>query len=117
MAKRAAAAATDGEMRADTAERRIDDLYKAVYMRERIGEEFEGTVSSITSFGCFVTLANTCEGLVPISTLDGFVYDEGNVTLRSSADVIRIGDRVKICVEDADVSRGKLLFSLVEREQ
>ncbi len=115
MAKRAAAAATDGEMRADTAERRIYDLYKAVYMRDRIGEEFEGTVSSITSFGCFVTLANTCEGLVPISTLDGFIYDDGNVTLRSSADIIRIGDRVKICVEDADVSRGKLLFSITER--
>jgi ribonuclease R len=117
MAKRAAAAATDGEQRADTAERRIDDLYKAVYMRERIGEEFSGMVSSITSFGCFVTLPNTCEGLVPISTLDGFIYDEGNVTLRSSADVIRIGDTVTIRVEDADVSRGKLLFSITERAQ
>ena len=113
-AKRAAAAATDGECRADAAERRIDQLYKAIYMQSHLGEEFCGKISSITSFGCFVTLENTCEGLVPISALEGYIYDEGNVTLRCGTKVLHIADTVKITVAECDVSRGKLLFMPAE---
>lgn len=114
-AKRAAAAATDGELRAVVAERRIENLYKVIYMSDRIGELFPAVISSITSFGLFATLSNTCEGLIPISTIeDNYVYDESNITLRSAKDVLRIGEIITVRVEEADILRGKLRFSLVK---
>lgn len=115
-ARRAAAAATEGELRAVTAERRIEDLYKVIYMSEQVGELFSGTVTSITGFGMFVTLDNTCEGLVPISELDGvFSFDERNLTLRSRDVTYRIADRLTVRLEEANITRGKLRFSVIER--
>ena len=113
-ARRAARAATDTELRAVAAERRIEALYKVIYMTDFLGEEFEGTVSSITAFGMFVELENTCEGLVPISEMPGlFTYDERNVTLRHGGFAYRLGDRVRVRLEEADIIRGKLRFSVV----
>ena len=117
-AKRAAAAATEGELRAVSAERRIEDLYKVLFMADRVGESFEATVSSITSFGMFCTLDNTCEGLIPISELDGvFTFDERNLTLRSRHKTYRIADRITVCLEEANVVRGKLHFSVVNQQK
>jgi ribonuclease R len=114
-AGRAAAAATEAELRAVDAERRIENLYKVIYMSRYIGEEFDAAVSSVASFGIFCTLENTCEGLVPISDLPGmFFYDEGNVAMRSSSIVIRLGDAVRVRLEDADITEGRLRFSLVD---
>ena len=114
-ARRAAAAATDAELRALSAERRIENLYKVIYMEAFIGEEFDATVNSVTSFGFFAELPNTVEGLVPISELPGmFIYDEKNITLRSRDLTIRLGDRVRVRLEEADIIRGKLRFSLVD---
>ena len=61
------------ERLAEEAEREVDDLKKAEYMMDRIGEEFEGIISSVTSFGIFVELPNTVEGLVHINDLDFFI--------------------------------------------
>jgi len=114
-AKRAAVAATDGEIRAVNAERRIEDLYKVIYMSERVGEIFPATVSSITSFGMFCTLENTCEGLVPISEMPGvFAFDERNITLRSATMTYHIADSLFVRLEEANITRGKLRFSLVK---
>lgn len=116
-ARRAAAAATDGELRAIAAERRIENLYKVIYMSDKIGEVFPATVNSVTSFGLFATMDNTCEGLIPISELGGdFIYDEQNLTLRSTREILRTGQRIMIKVEEADILRGKLRFSLVSSE-
>lgn len=113
-AKRAAAAATEGELRAVGAERRIEELYKVIYMEKHIGEDFDAAVSSVTSFGVFCMLDNTCEGLIPISSLPGvFTYDEKNAMMRSRDFEIRIGDAVRVRLVEADVIRGKLRFSLV----
>ncbi len=113
-AKRAAAAATDAELRAVSAERRIENMYKALYMSSHIGEEFDATVNSVTSFGIFVVPENTCEGLVPISELDGnFVFDERTLTLRSAHTVFRLADRIRVRLEESDVLRGKIRFSVV----
>lgn len=113
-AKRAAAAATDAEIRAQNAERRIEGLYKVLYMKERIGEIFEASVSSVASFGIFATLENTCEGLIPMSTLDGsFAFDEKNLTVRDGKTFFRIGDKISVRLEEADISQGKLRFSLL----
>jgi ribonuclease R len=114
-ATRAAAAATEGELRAISAERKIEELYKVIYMSDRVGEEFYATVNSITSFGMFCTLENTCEGLVPISELDGvFSFDERNLILRSRYKTYHIADRVRVRLEEANITRGKLRFSVIE---
>lgn len=113
-AKRAAAAATEGELRAIAAERKIEDLYKCVYMSRFIGEEFEGRISSVTSFGLFVMLENTCEGLVPMSELPfGCRYDEKNVSISGRGFVFRLGERIRVRVEECDTSEGKIRFSIV----
>ena len=113
-ARRAAAAATDAELRALSAERRIEDLYKVIYMEKFLGDEFDATISSVTSFGFFAELENTVEGLVPISSLPGvFIFDEKNVTLRSRDVIFKLGDRVRVRLEEADLIRGKLRFSVV----
>lgn len=113
-ARRAAAAATEAELRALSAERRIENLYKVIYMENFMGEEFDAIITSVTSFGFFAELENTCEGLVPISELPGlFIFDEGNITLRSRDVTYKLGDLVRVRLEEADVIRGKLRFSVV----
>ena len=113
-AKRAAVAATDAELRALGAERRIESLYKTLYMSRFIGEEFDAVVCSITSFGMFAELENTCEGLIPISEMPGlFVYDEGNRNLRAGSMIYRLGDKIRVRLEETDMIRGKLRFSLL----
>ena len=112
-AKRAAAAASDAELRAMNAERRIEDMYRALYLSDKIGEVFDAKVSSVTSFGMFCELDNTCEGLVPISDMDGmFVFDEKNLSLASRDKVYRLGDEVRVRVLECDVNNGKVRFSL-----
>ena len=113
-AKRAAAAASEAELRALAAERRIDNLYKVIFMQDRIGEEFDAVVSSITSFGLFCMPDNTCEGLVPISELGAvFSFDEKNLALRSRDVIYRLGDKLRVRLEEADIIRGKLRYSIV----
>ncbi len=115
-AKRAAAAATDAELRAEEAERRIENLYKAIYMSDHLGEEFFATVSSVTGFGIFCELQNTCEGLIPISELDGdFFFDEKTLTIRSHDMSYHIADSLTVLLEEVDIIRGKLRFSIVEK--
>ena len=114
-ARRAAAAATEGELRALGAERRIEDLYKTIYMSDRVGEEFSAVINSITSFGMFVSLDNTCEGIVPISELAGvFSFDERNLTLRSKYKTYHIAEKIRVRLEEANVSKGKLRFSVID---
>ena len=113
-AKRAARAATETELRALTAERRIENLYKVLYMSDHIGQTFDATVSSITSFGMFCELENTCEGLVPISEMPGlFIFNEKDLTLRHGSLIYRLGDTVRVRLEEADMTRGKLRFSII----
>lgn len=116
-ARRAAAAATEGELRAISAERRIEDLYKVIYMSDHVGESFPARINSITGFGMFATLDNTCEGLIPISTLPGvFTFDEKNLAMRSRYVTYRIADEIMITVEEASVTRGKLRFAISNEE-
>ena len=113
-AKRAARAASETELRALGAERKIENLYKTIFMSQYIGKIFDATVSSVTSFGMFCELDNTCEGLIPMSEMPGlFIFNEEDLTLRCGKLLYRIGDKVKIRLEEADVIRGKLRFSLI----
>ena len=106
---------SDNEIKAVHAERDIDDLYKAVYMRDRIGEEYEAVICSVTSFGFFAKTENLCEGLVPIDSLgSGFYFDKDNYTLSRGKTVYRLGQRVKIKVEDVDISSRQVNFYLIK---
>ncbi len=114
-ARRAAVAATDAELRAVSAERRIEELYKAIYMRGKVGESFSAVVSSVASFGIFAMLDNTCEGLIPLEEMRGyFVYDEKNMCVRSGDASYRVGDRIKVRLEEVDMARCKLRFAIVD---
>lgn len=113
-AEQAAESSNEGELRAVGLERAIDDLYKAMYMSGREGEEFDGVVSSVTSFGMFVSLPNTVEGLVPISSLDGyFVFDERALTLSGNRTVYRLGTPVRVRLTRSDIVRRRIDFVLV----
>ncbi len=112
-AARAAAAATDGELRATEAERRIEELYKALYMRNFIGTVFDATVTSVAACGLFCTLDNTCTGLLPVESLgDVYMFDEPTLTLRSRSHMYRIGDKLSVRLVHVDVSGGKLQFAV-----
>ena len=114
-AKRAAIAASDCELRALGAERQIEALYKTLYMSSFIGETFSSVVTSVTKFGLFVELENTCEGLIPTSELGGYyIYDEVYKTLSNGSLTYRIGDVLQVTVENADISSRTVNFSLAE---
>ena len=113
-ADRSAKESSENELRALYAERGIDDLYKAIYMKDRLYKEYDATICSVTSFGFFAKTDKLCEGLVPIGTLDGhFYFDESNLVLSSGKKSYRLGDRVKIKVVEADVTARRVTFALV----
>lgn len=111
-------AANNGEVRALNAERAIDDVYKAYFMKDRVGEEFDGIIVSVTSFGFFAELDNTCEGLVPISTLGGIgFYDESHMKLTDAyGNSYKVGEKVRVCIDEVDIATGKMTFSFIEKE-
>lgn len=104
------------EQEATLAEREADDLLKARYMRDRIGRKYSGVVSSVTSWGMYVTLENTVEGLVHIASMDDYYdYDRERSQLVGigSRNVFRLGDRVRIQVDSVDLDRSEINFVLV----
>ena len=110
--------ASDCEQNATKAERESEAMKMAEYMEQKIGEEYEGIVSSITNFGMFVELENTVEGLVRFENMkdDYYIYDEIRKTLigKDSKKTYKLGDKVKIRVIYADKSTRKIDFELVE---
>jgi ribonuclease R len=106
------------ERRADEASRDVEAWLKCKYMREHLGEEFSGVVSSVTSFGIFVTLdAMFVEGLVHITELGGeyFKYDELRQELRGERTGMRyaLGSRVKVQVSRVDLDGRRIDFRLM----
>ncbi|MCC0566133.1 ribonuclease R [Brevibacillus borstelensis] len=99
------------------AERETDDLKKAEYMLERVGEEFEGVISGVTSFGIFVELPNTIEGLVHVSFLtdDYYHYHEKAYALigERTGKQFRIGDVVQVRVSNVNVDERAIDFEIV----
>lgn len=109
------------ERLAQEAEREVDDLKKAEYMQERIGEEFSAIISSVTSFGLFAELPNTIEGLIHITALDDdyYIYDEAHLCLigERTKKVYRLGDEVKVKCTRVDIDNREVYFDLIEEEQ
>ena len=106
------------ERRAEEAEREVEDMKKAQYMSDKIGEKFEGIISSLTSFGIFVQLENTIEGLIHFSNMldDYYNFDEENYYIigERSKKIYRLGDTVKIEVVGADPLKRKIDFAFAD---
>ena len=106
---------SETEKNAEEAERDVDDLFKAVYMKDHLGEEYEGTISGVTNFGFFVELDNTIEGLVRIESLppDSYLFFEKSLKLKGNSHVYCLGDKVKVKVVASNVFDRKIDFILV----
>ena len=108
---------SEREREAELAERDVKDIYKARYMEDRVGEEFVGIVSSVTSFGMFIELDNTVEGLVRLADMndDYYIFDENTFTIlgERTKKMYRIGDVVKIRVEKVNVDFKEIDFKLL----
>ena len=99
-------------------EREVEDMKMAEYMESHIGEEFEGMISSVTSFGMFVELDNLVEGLVPLRDMpDFFVYDEERMTLTGEKSHVKysIGERVLVKVVRASKEDKTIDFEIVKK--
>ena len=100
-------------------EREVDDMKKAEYMMNHIGEEYDGIISSVTSFGMFVELENLIEGLIRIEDLpnDNYVYDEATFSIRGDKNKrgYRLGDKVRIKVVQANKEAKTIDFVLAKQ--
>ena len=109
---------SERERTATKVEREAEDIKKAEYMENKIGEEYEGIISSVTNFGIFVELENTVEGLVRYETLgdEYFIYNEERREAigEQTHKVYKIGDKVKIRVSDANKLLRRIDFEIIE---
>lgn len=109
---------SEREKVATKAERDSEDMKKAEFMQDKIGQEYEGIVSSVTQFGIFVELENTVEGLIRFENLGNeyFIYDEDRKRLigENSNKVYKIGDKVEIRVISANKLLRQIDFEIVE---
>ena len=110
---------SQAERRADDAERELMEWKKVKFMEDRVGEDFDGLIVSVTKFGLFVELADLfVEGLVPISTLteDRYTYHENTKQIigQRSRRVFSLGDQVRVLVDRIDPVQKKIQFALLE---
>ena len=109
------------ERRADDAEHDVEKMKKTQYMSGHIGEEFDGVISGITSWGIYVELPNTIEGMVRINSLrgDSFHYDEshyemvGDVTKKT----YKLGEKLRVVCTATDVIQRTIDFDIVEEDK
>lgn len=111
---------SEREVAATNAERDVDDMKMAEYMESHIGEEYEGIISSVTSFGFFVELPNLVEGLVHISNIPGDYYEYIPELLslvgKSTKKTYRIGDKIKVLVAGASKETAQIDFEIVREK-
>ena len=110
------------ERRADEASRDVEAWLKCMFMRERLGEDYGGTVSTVTSFGLFVQLDGLyVEGLIHITELGGdyFKFDEARQELRGERTGVRytVGERVRVQVSRVDLDSRKIDFRIAREGQ
>ena len=106
------------ERRADEAEREVEKLKKVQYMKKFINHEFEGVISGITSWGMYVELPNTVEGMIGVASIKGdyFYYDEEKYQMigEHTKKTFNLGQTVRVVVMNADMLTKTIDFELVE---
>ncbi|MBO5209549.1 MAG: ribonuclease R [Lachnospiraceae bacterium] len=104
------------ERRADEAERETDKLKKAEFMEQHIGEIYEGVISGVTSWGIYVELPNTIEGMIHVSKLPGdyYYYDENAYEMvgQDTGKKYRLGEQIKIQVDGVERLTRTIDFSI-----
>lgn len=109
------------ERRAEEAERETVKLKKAQYMQKHLNEIYEGVISGVTSWGFYVELDNTVEGLVHVSTLVGdyFKFDEAKYEMvgEDSGITYRLGEKVKVMVHGVDLTNRTVDFIVADFEE
>jgi ribonuclease R len=110
---------SQSERRADDAERELMEWKKVKFMQDRVGEDFDGLITSVTKFGFFVELTDLfVEGLVPLNTLidDRYTYHENTREIigQHSRKIYRIGDRLRVIVDRIDPVEKKINFAVLE---
>lgn len=107
---------SEKERNAELAEREVNDMKMAEYMMAHVGETFTGIISSVTSFGLFIELENTIEGLLRLDELDDdyYVYDEARLQLvgERKRKIYALGDQIEIVVAKADPALRQIDFEL-----
>ena len=99
-------------------EREVDDMKMAEYMEKHIGEKYQGMISGVTNFGIFVQLPNLIEGLVHVSSLDGFYsYREESQMLinEDTHNMYKLGDKVEVRVIKASKEEKTIDFQLLKK--
>ena len=121
LSEKFAFSSSEREKNAQKAEREIIEIKKAEYMQDKIGEKYIGIVSGVTSFGIFVELSNTIEGLIRFEDLgnDYYVYDDSRKTLTGerTKEVFSLGKKVKVEVIEASKDMGRIRFKKVENRK
>lgn len=117
-AEKYAKSSSDTEKQATIIERDFDSLYTAIYMSRFIGQEYEAVVSSVTSFGMFIKLDNTVEGLVSFYNFnddDYYEFDDKKHILigRNSGKMYKVGDKVKVILDFVDVKLKQIDFAII----
>ena len=109
---------SERERAAEDAERETEELKKVEFMKSHEGEVFEGIISNVTSFGMFVELDNTIEGLVRMSSMedDYYYFNEKQYSLigERTGKIYRIGDAVNVILARADIANKQIEFILSE---
>lgn len=109
------------ERRADEAEREVEKMKKVEYMMDYIGETFDGVISGITTWGIYVELPNTVEGMVRVSDMDDdyYIYDEEHYQMvgEHTKKTYKLGQKVKVRVLSADKLLRTIDFEFVEVEE
>lgn len=109
------------ERRADESEREVEKLKKVEYMQQFIGERFEGVISGITSWGMFVELPNTVEGMIRVANLkdDYYIYDESQYMMigEHTKKTYKLGQKIMVEVMDADKLLRTIDFDIVSMEE
>jgi ribonuclease R len=113
---------SQSERRADEAERELMEWKKAKFMQDRVGEDFDGLITSVTKFGFFVELTDLfVEGLVPLNTLtdDFYTYHENTRQIigQRSRKTYSMGQRIRVLVERIDPVEKKIQFAILEEVQ
>jgi len=110
---------SQSERRADDAERDLMESKKAKFMQDRVGEDFDGLITSVTKFGLFVELTDLfVEGLVPLNTLtdDFYTFHENTRQIigQRSRKTYSLGQRIRVVVDRIDPVEKKIQFAILE---
>jgi len=110
---------SQSERRSDDAERELMEWKKVKFMQERVGEDFDGLITSVTKFGFFVELTDLfIEGLVPLNTLtdDRYMYHENTRQIigQRTRKTYSMGDRIRVLVDRIDPVEKKIQFAILD---